>query len=244
MSNLRQIAKQLPGAQSLFQYARHKYQWLTLVGKPTEDVFTNIFQGNKWGGQASVSGRGSDLDQTGIIRKQLPALLREFEVQTMLDIPCGDFNWMRHVDLENVDYTGADIVPALVEQNRQYEKPKIHFVPLNLISDELPEVDLLFCRDCLVHLCYKQIFEALSNVVDSGSTYLLTTTFPDRPQNQDIATGQWRPLNLEVAPFSFPPPVKMIGERSEPNDPFKDKSLGLWRIADLAGFAKANLGKR
>jgi hypothetical protein len=63
---------------------------------------------------------------------------------------------------------------------------------------------------------------------------LLTTTFPDRGASQSIETGQWQPLNLEKPPFNFPPPLRVIREMSsEYGGAFQDKSLGLWRIADL-----------
>ena len=54
------------------------------------------------------------------------------------------------------------------------------------------------------------------------------------PANIDIVTGDWRPLNLERPPFGFPPAHELINEQcSEGNGAFRDKSLGLWRIADL-----------
>jgi len=208
---------------------------LMLKLRPAEAIFSSIFFGNKWGGKESVSGRGSDLLQTRVIRNELKSVYSGFHIQTILDIPCDDFYWMNHVDLEGMDYTGADIVGELIEQNKQqYEKRNIHFCKLNLIKDKLPKVDLLFCRDCLVHFSFKDIFLALRNVCDSGSEYLLTTTFTSRLHNDDIATGQWRAPNFEVAPFAFPPPLRTINEEcTEDDGAFKDKSLALWRVADI-----------
>jgi hypothetical protein len=45
-------------------------------------------------------------------------LLRQFEIHSLLDLPCGDFNWMQHVDLQGIKYTGGDIVEALVARIR------------------------------------------------------------------------------------------------------------------------------
>jgi hypothetical protein len=36
----------------------------------------------------------------------------------LLDIPCGDFNWMKLLNL-GVDYIGADIVGELIAENRR-----------------------------------------------------------------------------------------------------------------------------
>ena len=68
----------------------------------------------------------------------------------------------------------------------------------------------------------------------SEATYLLTTIYTDRSDNKDIVTGQWRPLNLLAAPFELPEPLECINEGStERNGIYADKSLLLWRIADL-----------
>jgi hypothetical protein len=202
---------------------------------PVEEEFTRIFRDNKWNGKESVSGGGSDLHETEAVRNRIPSLLRGFNIHSMFDIPCGDFNWMRNLDLEGIDYTGADIVEDLIRHNSQYEAPNIHFCKLNLLNDALPKADLVFCRDCLVHFSIKDVTTALRNICNSGSTYLLATTFTDREKNSDIATGSWRPLNLEAAPFSFPPPLGTIDEKcSEGGGKWKDKSLGLWRVTDIA----------
>ena len=64
---------------------------------------------------------------------------------------------------------------------------------------------------------------------------LLATTFTGRTENLDIATGgDWRPLNLQIPPFSFPPPLRLVNEGcTEGRNMFTDKSLGFWRLADL-----------
>lgn len=208
---------------------------LFLRSQSTEKVFADIYAGKKWGGENSVSGPGSELDQTREISKELPSILHDLDIRTVLDIPCGDFHWMKHVDMTGIEYTGADIVPDLIHDNRTtYERENVKFLVANLINDKLPKVDLILCRDCLVHLSFKDIFLALHNVCDSGSKYLLTTTFTRRKNNHDIATGQWRALNMEAAPFMLPEPLKTISEQStEGNGAYKDKALSLWEISDI-----------
>lgn len=132
-------------------------------------------------------------------------LFDAFNISTMLDIPCGDFHWMKHVDLNNTDYTGADIVEELIQGNiARYERDGIRFKHLNLINDKLPKVDLVFCRDCLMHFAFADIARALDNVCRSESKYFLTTTFVGKHKNRDISTGSWRPINLELPPFWVP----------------------------------------
>jgi len=214
----------------------------------TEAVFSNIFTANTWGSTESVSGAGSELQNTAQIIRELPHLLREMRVQSMLDAPCGDLNWMQHVDLAGVDYHGADIVEVLVERNAQrFASAGRHFSKLDILSDALPEVDLIFCRDCLFHFSHADVFRALRNFIASRSTWLLTTTFTYRalPRNGNIATGGWTAINLELPPFSFPPPRRFIIEGNvteaivytTPNGslqfPQNDRCLGLWLLEDI-----------
>lgn len=201
----------------------------------TQSVFTKIYKENFWEQEESVSGPGSSLLQTREIIRLLPDLFAKFDIQSVLDLPCGDFNWMRHLDWSTIQYTGADIVEALVEKNQKmFGSANLNFKALNLLSDDLPQVDLVFCRDCLVHLSFEDIQLAFKNIHKNGSKYLLTTTFPPR-ENIDITTGDWRVLNLEKAPFNLPPPLFLLNEKcTEMDGQYADKSLGLWKIAQIS----------
>ncbi|MCC6264034.1 MAG: class I SAM-dependent methyltransferase [Bryobacterales bacterium] len=206
-----------------------------LKGLGLKERFDHIFRTNLWGSDESISGSGSALEQTAAIRAQLPVLLRELNVASMLDLPCGDFSWMRAVDLSGVKYWGGDIVSELIMQHqKEFGGTGRRFSVLDLTRDPLPEVDLVFIRDCLVHLSSKHIRDAVANLKASGSRWLLTTTFPEHAENREIEDGDWRLLNLERAPFHFPPPVALLNEGcTEHEGAFADKSLGLWRIAEL-----------
>ena len=59
------------------------------------------------------------------LRAYIPELFARLGVKTFLDSPCGDWNWMRLVDLKGIQYIGADVVPAIVEQNhKMYAGPE------------------------------------------------------------------------------------------------------------------------
>lgn len=203
-----------------------------------KETFEQIHQTNHWSGEHSVSGEGSAPEQTTIISRELPALLKRFDIQTMIDAPCGDFNWMAKIALPVVDYLGIDIVPAVAEKNqRLFGRHNRRFICGDITADPLPTADLLFCRDCLVHLSYSAIGHFFENLLNSEIHYLMTTTFTDRSENRDITTGDWRPLNFEAAPFQFPTPVAIINEGcTEANGKFADKSLAMWRVETLRPF--------
>ena len=198
-------------------------------GPSSEEIFTEIYRNNSWADAESVSGRGSTLGRTAVIRGALPALLESVGARTLLDAPCGDFNWMRHVGLGDIKYTGADIVPELVERNRRlYKTENRDFVVADLTRDPLPQADVILCRDCLIHLSFKHMHAAIANFKRSNSRLLLTTTYPDCPANRDIETGWWRTVNLQSSPFNFPEPLRLVVEDAEAG-----KCLGLWRLEQL-----------
>lgn len=198
-------------------------------------VFTEIYQSNAWKGESSKSGTGSDTVQTQKITIELNTLINDFNIKSILDLPCGDFHWMKNVNLNTVKYKGGDIVDELIAvNNKKYASNQVSFDMIDVTRDKLPQVDLILMRDCLVHFSYTDIQAALSNVIKSKSKYMLTTTFVNRRINQDIVTGMWRSINLQQAPFHFPKPILVINENcTEGNGMFKDKSLALYLIEEI-----------
>lgn len=230
------IITRLPGIKQLYSLYMDMIRRNKLKGLNTESVFTNIFTNNEWGDNNSVSGPGSNLLQTKVVRKEIKKLLRILRISTILDIPCGDFYWMKSVDLNSVQYIGADIVKSIIQQNIiKYSSKNINFKQLNLITDDLPKVDLIICRDCLVHFSSKDVLLALKNISRSNSTYLLSTFFTNSKKNKEIITGEWEPINLTVDPFNLPIPKIIINEKYLGlKGKYKDKSLGLWKIENIS----------
>ncbi len=198
-------------------------------------IFGDIYRGSRFGGTESASGPGSSVEQTRTLVTQLPMVLRSLGVRTLLDLPCGDFHWMRTVDLTGMQYIGGDIVPEMIAANqRDYGCEGRVFRHLDLLTDPLPAADLLLCRDCLVHFPFADAHRALANIKRSSITWLLTTTFPGRARNVEGVMGRWRPLNLQQPPFCFPMPQRVLVEGcTENGGAYADKALGLWRVADL-----------
>ena len=205
-----------------------------------KEIFTGYYKCNYWGSNESASGSGSELDKLKVIKEALPEILSSINTKSLLDIPCGDFNWMKTVDMTGIKYIGADIVEELITDNAKKYKD-IEFKVLNICESELPKVDVIFVRDCLVHLSNADIYKALNNIVNSGSGYLLTTTFSRHKKNKDIKTGFWRPLNLQRKPFNFPAPEILINEGfSKRFGRHSDKSLGLWKISTIEGLMNSD----
>ena len=145
-------------------------------------------------------------------------------MQSINDIPCGDFHWMPGVlaRLGPVRYRGFDIVPALVASNKA-QFPDREFHALDVTSEPPPPADLIFCKDLFNHLGDRDVKRAIDNMRRSGSTFLLASNnsgYPNGPL-PNVLPGS-RLLDLCAAPFSFNPPLWTL-----------DGYMCLWRLADM-----------
>jgi hypothetical protein len=200
-----------------------------------DSIFSSIFRDRKWGGEESVSGPGSDLINTKRVLRELPELLHRLSIESLIDAPCGDMNWMRHLNYRWRSFLGVDIVPEIIAALRAQAWPvEFHFQVGNLVKDILPCADAVLCRDCLVHLPFSSIENAVRLFRRAGFRFLITTTFSRRQTNHDGVAGDWRPLNMALGPFFWGEPLLLLPER-EPGDgyEFPDKSLGVWSLGML-----------
>lgn len=212
------------------------FKYLKSSKPGNREKFTNYFKTNTFGSEGSVSGEGSTLEQTAVIRNRIPKLISKYNIKSFVDAPCGDFNWMRYTDLSKVDfYRGLDIVKELIENNnKKFKTNTVSFEVRDICKDELPVADLILCRDCLVHLLYSDALKAIRNFKKATIQYLLVTTFSERNTNTDLGAGIWRPLNMQLPPFNFPEPLELINEAcTEGENLFTDKCLALYKLSDI-----------
>ncbi|MEL7114600.1 MAG: class I SAM-dependent methyltransferase [Pseudomonadota bacterium] len=196
--------------------------------KELQEQFTEI----NWGkGKKDIprSGHGSTEDYTAGLRAELPRLFRAYNVTRFLDAPCGDWTWMRLVDLDGIDYVGLDIVEDIIAQNRAaHGRKTVRFGTADITSDPLPHADLMMVRDCLFHLQFEMIWAFLRNFAASGIPFLFTTSHHEADANRDLRrNGRFRLLNLQIAPFHFEPPIYAIGDTPEGSD-HPPRIMGVW----------------
>lgn len=198
--------------------------------------FERIHATNLWGAATSVSGLGSESAATTALAAALPPLLRELNVTSLLDAPCGDAGWIHRIG-SSLRYTGVDIVPALVaglQCRAAAGDLSGTYLLADITCDALPCADAVLCRDGLVHLSLRNIRRAIDNMRRSGATWLITTTFSELETNRDCDDGDWRALNLRRPPFDWPEPHALLDEQcTEADGGYRDKSLGVWRFAAL-----------
>jgi len=197
------------------------------------DRFSHIYRDAVWRrGKTDVplSGEGSSLEATEILRAELPRLLKRLGARSMLDLGCGDFTWMSEVDLRGIQYFGADIVPDVIARNQnRFDTAERTFIVANGIVDDLPSADVILCREVLFHLSFADAKSLLRKALATGAQHFLLTTDSMTRVNSDIRTGDFRVLNLMAGPFRLPEPSVSIAESQS----LSGRTLGLWPSEDV-----------
>lgn len=210
---------------------RHGYQTNHLNAPDRRTRFDRIYELGVWRhtvDQVASSGLGSELGQTEVLRASLPHILHDLDVELLIDVGCGDWNWMSQVDL-HCNYIGVDIVDALIQRNSsKFSRYNVSFQQLDAVAEELPRCDAVLCREVLFHLSFADGIRLIENVLRNAK-WLIATTDTAIWFNSDIPTGDFRMLNLERAPFRLPSPVKIY-----PDDGLvPGRCLGVWNTSML-----------
>jgi hypothetical protein len=202
--------------------------------KQIDEIFSEIYSDRVWAGEnrrAVVSGPGSEDTATSQMTAQLSGLLHELDCRRLIDIGCGDFNWMQNVR-GDFDYVGIDVVPALIASNNEnYSSAHRRFLCLDATRSPITPGDIALCREVLFHLSFDDGKLLLENVKRAGFRYVLLTTDNSVWFNSEIRTGDFRPLNLTKAPFRLPPPRRALSD----DRVAKGRVVGCWPTADIFG---------
>lgn len=187
------------------------------MNKIIEQQFTNTYNNNKNVDQETVSGIGSKIKNAKELIDILPQILKEYNISSIFDIGCGDFNWMKNIETSNISYTGGEIVLDVVKSNKKYENNNIKFLHFDITSDDVPKSDLIICRGVLSFYNKKTISNIINKIIKSKSLYILLTNFPDATKNK---------IDFLQMPYNFPQPLLTINEDI-------NKNLSLWKISNL-----------
>lgn len=174
-----------------------------------EEVFTNIYENKIWGKKNNfgTSGPGSEKNVTEIYRKYLQKFIKKHHIQSVVDVGCGDWEFSQYIDWKDIHYMGFDVVLPVIERNiKKFQTEKIQFFHANAIETDLPEADLLICKEVLQHLPNKDVKKFLPQL--KKYRYCLITNDVDpktkSAKNGDIVRGpEKRFLDLTKAPFSL-----------------------------------------
>ncbi|KAL7487657.1 hypothetical protein ACHAW6_013227 [Cyclotella cf. meneghiniana] len=165
----------------------------------------------------SASGGGSYLGyNTQTSLRVIKETIEKFNVTSMIDIPCGDVNWIfeSFVTDSLPLYLGLDVANAVIEVNKRrfaHHKNKIFAfwdatectLPKHKLKEQPTPFDLVHVRDVIQHMGLDRGIRFFCNVFKSGPRVLIATTFR-YSHNREIGEGDFYQNNLSKEPFSFP----------------------------------------
>ena len=197
--------------------------------------FDQIYKHGFWLRRAhsleSRSGNASSLASTTLFREDLTAFLRREPPGVFFDAPCGDFNFMRHVEFPpQWSYVGGDIAPSLI-RDITANFPDRRFIEFDLARDPFPKCSIWLCRDCLPHLSFEEIRKVFENFARSKARFALITCHQDVGANRDMITGGFRPLDLTQPPFNLPRPDAFLRDSPLGEAP---RFVGIWSRSQIA----------
>jgi SAM-dependent methyltransferase len=169
------------------------------------EAFRRLYEGEDmaWGGH---SGGGSDAYWTIEYRAFLDRFLHLNNIRTIIDIGCGDWQFSRFLNLDGRRYYGFDVVPSVVERNRQrYGSETITFDLMPTDFSVLPQADLLIMKDVLQHLPDAEITRHKQDLFPHYPCCLISNSYRKvaTGQNHDIPPGAFRCLDLKAEPYLF-----------------------------------------
>jgi SAM-dependent methyltransferase len=175
---------------------------------PIEQAFTYIYDKGIWGKNSlgeGTSGGGSSLKATETYRAFLQDFFATHNISSVVDVGCGDWEFSRYINWENIQYTGYDVVASVINKNQKnFSQENICFVHANALTEDLPQADLLICKDVLQHLSNESVILFLEQT--NKFKYCLITNdinqnMPTK-NNQEISDGSYRRLDLTAPPFN------------------------------------------
>lgn len=169
------------------------------------DRFDEIYAQNIWG---HGSGEGSLPQYTRGYCAFLQQFLAGRGVRSVVDMGCGDWQFSREIDWGRATYSGYDVAESVVEANRRsFARPGISFHHYSGDPGELPAADLLIVKDVLQHLPNAAVLAFLPNLGRYRYALLTNCVSPRGvTPNRDIALGDFRPIDLRLAPFNLRAP--------------------------------------
>lgn len=166
-------------------------------GLTPRDAFSSIYHGRRWGsgGQQQDFYSGSGSHEPSLVDQYVEAVtdfLRELPGRPdAVDLGCGDFNVGQRIRPFCGRYTGADVVPTLIEHNQaRYGHLGVTFRCLDIAEDPLPPGEVVLIRQVLQHLSNAHI----AKVVPKLAQYRYAVVTEHVPlgrftPNRDMRTG-------------------------------------------------------
>jgi SAM-dependent methyltransferase len=179
----------------------------------TQQVFSRIYGDGVWGRNSDgegISGVGSIYENARPYVKLLQKFLKTHQIKSVVDVGCGDWELSKYIQWGDIKYIGYDVVSDVIEKDTaKYGSSQFQFICGDGVNADLPEADLLICKDVLQHLPNSYIHTLISKM--KRFKYCLITNDISAPSvphahrrvNIDIPIGSGRFVDLTKNPFNI-----------------------------------------
>lgn len=180
--------------------------------------------------EESLCGGGSWKAQAGDARVFIQEKINEHKYETILDLGCGDWNWMQEIDFQGANYLGVDADAEMIYNNSvKYAFNGIAFKYADIFSMDIPEVDLVICRDVLFHVRLELGLSLINKLKERSRLHFISTSFNQTGKNQDprpyckIEDWGFYRINLLEDPFNLK--KNLVDSREEKRIPSRSINL-------------------
>lgn len=183
---------------------------------PTKDAMQQVYENNLWGGDRLEFYSGEGSHKSEIVHPYIQCVisfLNSFDPKlTVCDLGCGDFNIGRQLVEHTHKYVAIDIVPNLIERNKNsYQAAHLEFHCMDISVADLPKGDCVILRQVLQHLSNNEIQRILPKLTPF-KYLILTEHIPqgDFTPNLDIISGQGIRLKKQSGVDVLAPPFNLM----------------------------------
>jgi len=176
-----------------------------------ENIFTNIYAKNIWGGG---SGSGSNVSKDTLKYIQLLESIinnPEYDIKTICDIGCGDWSFSQFINFGDKEYFGIDCVESVIDINKEkYEKDNIKFDNKVVDDNYIPKgYDLIIIKDVIQHWTDEDILNYLNQILINNKFVFCTNGYKfmrDKSKNdlkkRDINNKyRYHPVDIDKYPL-------------------------------------------
>ncbi|APQ16922.1 class I SAM-dependent methyltransferase [Maribacter hydrothermalis] len=182
---------------------------------PTKDAMQQVYEKNLWGSGESDFYSGEGSHKVEIVAPYVQAIitfLDTFEKPiSVCDLGCGDFNVGKELVQYTKNYIAVDIVPELIERNREkFKVSNLEFQSLDIAKDKLPTAECAIIRQVLQHLSNNEVKLVTEKLYDY--TYVIVTEHLPKGNfqpNADIISGQGTRLKKQSGIHLLAPPFNL-----------------------------------
>lgn len=167
-------------------------------------AFEDIYKNDRW---THSSGPGSMLQFNLPYMRFLESFVAANAIRSISDIGCGDFQFMKDVDLGEAVYDGYDLVASVIDATQVlHGSDRVHFHIMPDDPTELDGGDLAILKDVLIHLDNGHAQQLLDALVAKFRFILTVNNIAKDPAvyNRDIEPGRFRPVDVSLPPFNYP----------------------------------------